>query len=1511
MIRFSKIHAAIRAFVFLNFLLGVQFSAADDAETQVGVWTAGGGYTTRLSCYGGSAEAPITLNTTIYSAQGALLPNSVMLSADGGTSALPVSGPKRTAISGIYKVASAQPQRFSCIAPIGKEPKKKKPFTPLYLLPAAAELTGNSSVEFQSGPNLSHSLLLINTDSSAAAFRITIQRPDGTNFQQKPVLLQPNIVYRHKVSGKRAPKSGRFVIEPLSSPGRYTAFAFSQNSKGVGAARAAAGSPYHIAITPTDSPLTPIDDSGGTTGVTSTETTTTLPTTTSSVGIATTALTTTTASSTASVSTVTTTTIISTTSTTVAASLDDLTELFEITTANERTTLNRVTRQLISTVDITLKNRSQTSVVTPLHAVFNLSSPAVTMPESLGGPESLPYHRFYRDLTSLVSAGGLAPQGSVAFTAQFVRNSGVTFSYTISVFGRREVSAQEHAPVVTVTPATITVNSGESATIDVTGADGDNESVALSATPAVRNGVFSSAAGNPASGRFTFTPDSSQQGLFVVQFAARDAKGNTGAKSAIVSVNRPNRAPTLNVPGTAAVDEGQVLTFAITAADADGDPLAITAAGIPQNGIFVEATRTLTFAPDYSQAGSYPVVFTVTDGRLASPPQTVIVTVNDIPAGGSEPKELILNVDPVESPTLLSSRRITGSVNQSANPSPPPQIVSALITGMSPSVVEQGATATVAITGTAAGNFATHFADGISTADFGSGVTVESLTVLSATSATAVVSVGADAAIGPRGLVVTSGDEQAVSVLALNVVAGRAGISGILRDPDTNQPLSGATITVQGTALTVITAADGSFVLPNVPVGELVLLINPPNHQFFTLAVNAQVGQTVVLEPFGSSSTVFDPTAAPGVSLLSIAGRGAALPITVAKREKVRQMVIDALLLVGGDEAGVIDDYGNQLSTELSGAGLSSLTPKGVELLTSALLADHTYRLVDILFAVSQGFTWGGTGTALTLDEWLGAMQTEVNQAWSDPLDRENALPLIVFSKGMSIPVDPPVLEPLTTLNALQAFLLTNSLMVEMQKEVTRTAAAGTVRSSMYARLSGLPGEISDFLVPSALAQTGTSSRYTRFWRNCFSSKGSWPTYQVRQYGALYAADSIEVALGMGYSSLNLVRDIPAIQGNLQDGFIAMYQSIAPAIHELMPPEIQSWEMTKDGLEINFLPKGEADAYNLIHFNTADSKPRVVQVFIGNSDTNSGNPVKLLDPTPPTAGTTFYTMTKTVQLRGQTKLSLAGLTAAAIAPWWGTAFNAAPSESFDRKDRGAMYAYWLNLRSDVQVSDYGPPKVYSALVQPRIGTIDAVAVVPEKRHVLISETGSQQILIKENLPGGGATPPKVFANTGFKSPGHRWLCADEDGSGLTNNAASNDTFGGRIFRFTPEGAKEFVGSVNYFSQLLMYANPTAVGPLACAPEPDGGLYVYDYMAMQVKRVPYREAWDPYRRVGQLYYGVSAANENVIDLDMRIPETSTLEQPELNVLTTAEILTLPAGEDPGTPITADRTPLEEE
>ena len=522
---------------------------------------------------------------------------------------------------------------------------------------------------------------------------------------------------------------------------------------------------------------------------------------------------------------------------------------------------------------------------------------------------------------------------------------------------------------------------------------------------------------------FSFTPAADQLGVHTLSVQAHYA-GMDAANVVVVLVSRHNRAPTIAPLGIKTVDEGQTLTIAVEATDADGDSLQYAAPGLSvQNAYFNEITHQLAFTPSFEQAGTYSVTFAVSDGE-ATATATATIEVKEV----QPPAEAIdLVVDPLGTPTFQTTQTVTGSVTGQIGPPPAPRSP-VLITGLSPTSVRQGRAAVVGITG-----FNTQFAAGSSTANFGDGIVVESFDVLSPTSARAAIRADRLAAAGLRQVRVAQGGTDTYSVVAFMVEPGAAVIAGTVVDPFTQQPLANARVGINGTTLSVQTDAQGRFTLDGVPPGPATLLVTLPNYEVkkIDLAVGANdmitigepVGVNALARPASPGGTL--PRAATVASVLDrgVTNKGGGLTL-----EQAKMVIVDTLVAVGGTEVGVLDEAGKQLNPKIEGAGDLSLTPLGVERHAKALMQGDVYTLKEFAWLLQMGFKF--RTPTMTVQKVLTGLQDVVDQAWANPSDPRWSMAIVLFNEGTTLSLTAPVLTPDTPINRFQAFLLLTSFML-------------------------------------------------------------------------------------------------------------------------------------------------------------------------------------------------------------------------------------------------------------------------------------------------------------------------------------------------------------------------------------------------------------------------------------------------------------------------------------------------
>jgi hypothetical protein len=120
--------------------------------------------------------------------------------------------------------------------------------------------------------------------------------------------------------------------------------------------------------------------------------------------------------------------------------------------------------------------------------------------------------------------------------------------------------------------------------------------------------------------------------------------------------------------------------------------------------------------------------------------------------------------------------------------------------------------------------------------------------------------------------------------------------------------------------------------------------------------------------------------------------------------------------------------------------------------------------------------------------------------------------------------------------------------------------------------------------------------------------------------------------------------------------------------------------------------------------------------------------------------------------------------------------------------------------------------------------------------IYLGDREFDEIVVADPLGSGSRD---LFVNTGFAQPGQTGLAITPLGHLYTDNAASDSRFGGRLFRFKPNGSREYAGQINYFSSLVGQANPVAA--IAIAADAEGDLYVADNFDKQIKKLPMAQA----------------------------------------------------------------------
>ena len=244
-------------------------------------------------------------------------------------------------------------------------------------------------------------------------------------------------------------------------------------------------------------------------------------------------------------------------------------------------------------------------------------APVLTAPATISAPEASPLtltvtaadpdgqaiSSLTADLSGLPAGATFTPgpgnaTGTVSWTPGYFHAG----TYSVSFFASAGALAAtattaititnvDRAPVV-VAPAAASVAETGVLSVTVNAADPDDEALTaltanLSGLPAGHNATFVAGPGN-ASGTLTWTPTYADSGSYSVSFTVANAMNGSG--TTLIHVANLDRAPTVSAP-PATVAEASPLVLTVTAADIDGDAIALLTAnlsGLPagHNAVF-------------------------------------------------------------------------------------------------------------------------------------------------------------------------------------------------------------------------------------------------------------------------------------------------------------------------------------------------------------------------------------------------------------------------------------------------------------------------------------------------------------------------------------------------------------------------------------------------------------------------------------------------------------------------------------------------------------------------------------------------------------------------------------------------------------------------------------------------------------------------------------------------------------------------------------------------------------
>jgi hypothetical protein len=151
------------------------------------------------------------------------------------------------------------------------------------------------------------------------------------------------------------------------------------------------------------------------------------------------------------------------------------------------------------------------------------------------------------------------------------------------------------------------------------GLDLQDSNVTVSAEPLPAGASFSEDV-------FTWIPTYDQSGSYNVDFIATDGLLED-IETVTITVNNVNRSPVLDDINNKWIDEGNTLTFTLSAYDPDGDAITYSTGNLPFGAAL--NINTFIWTPLYYQAGTYILNFAASDGQLEDT-ESVVITVNNV-----------------------------------------------------------------------------------------------------------------------------------------------------------------------------------------------------------------------------------------------------------------------------------------------------------------------------------------------------------------------------------------------------------------------------------------------------------------------------------------------------------------------------------------------------------------------------------------------------------------------------------------------------------------------------------------------------------------------------------------------------------------------------------------------------------------------------------------------------------------------------------------------------------------
>jgi hypothetical protein len=130
-------------------------------------------------------------------------------------------------------------------------------------------------------------------------------------------------------------------------------------------------------------------------------------------------------------------------------------------------------------------------------------------------------------------------------------------------------------------------------------------------------------------GKFSWTPDYTQSGSYAMTIIV-DKGGKIACSNVEITVSDETNAPNFNDLSNVTTDEGKPVSFSVSAIFSSGNQLKYGAENLPSGATIDSNTGEFNWTPNYTQSGTYNVVFTASSDSSLVAKKTATITVNDV-----------------------------------------------------------------------------------------------------------------------------------------------------------------------------------------------------------------------------------------------------------------------------------------------------------------------------------------------------------------------------------------------------------------------------------------------------------------------------------------------------------------------------------------------------------------------------------------------------------------------------------------------------------------------------------------------------------------------------------------------------------------------------------------------------------------------------------------------------------------------------------------------------------------